>query len=74
MNIQITSVNMRYADGTIDNVQVHFNGRDEERTISVNGYIPLTAEEYEGNEAISALEGIVRQKVAERITQEVNAE
>ena len=74
MNIQITSVNMRYADGTIDNVQVHFNGRDEERTISVNGYIPLTAEEYEGNEAISTLEGIVRQKVAERITQEVNAE
>ena len=73
MIIQITSVNMRYKDGIIDNIQVHFTGRDEERTISVNGYIPLTAEEYEGNEAISALEGIVRQKVAERITQEVNA-
>lgn len=74
MNIQITSVNMRYADGTIDNVQVHFNGRDEGRTISVNGYIPLTADEYKGNEAISALENVVRQQVAEKITQETNAE
>ena len=74
MNIQITSVNVRYADNAVDSVQVHFNGRDEGRTISVNGYIPLTAEEYNGNEAISALEGVVRQQVAEKITQETNAE
>lgn len=68
MKIQITSVNMRYDDeGLVDRVQVHFNGHDDERTININGYIPLTAEQYAGNEAVSALEGIVRQEVSTKI-------
>lgn len=68
MNIQITNVSMRYVDGQIDSVQVHFNGQNDERTINVNGYIPLTAEQYKGNEAPSALIEIVRQEVANKIT------
>lgn len=68
MNIQITNVSMRYVDGQIDSVQVHFNGQNEERTINLNGYIPLTAEQYTGNEAPSALIEIVRQEVANKIT------
>ncbi|GEM01357.1 hypothetical protein SAMN05421839_10970 [Halolactibacillus halophilus] len=67
MNIQITNVSMRYVDGQIDSVQVHFNGQNDERTINVNGYIPLTAEQYMGNEAPSALIEIVRQEVATKI-------
>ena len=74
MKIQITSVNMRYSDGKVDRVQVHFTGHDEGRTISINGYIPLTAEEYEGNESVVALEGIVRQQVSEKILQEQEEE
>ncbi|WP_117161348.1 hypothetical protein [Paraliobacillus sp. X-1268] len=68
MNITITNVSMSYVDGAVDSVKVHFQGRDEERTINVNGYIPLTAEQYAGNEAPSALEGLVRQEVATKIT------
>jgi uncharacterized protein (DUF2126 family) len=71
MNIQITNVSMRYVDGQIDSVQVHFNGQNDERTINVNGYIPLTAEQYTGNEAPSTLIGIVRQEVAAKITNDV---
>lgn len=71
MNIQITNVSMRYVDGQIDSVQVHFNGQNDERTINVNGYIPLTAEQYTGNEAPSTLIGIVRQEVANKITNDV---
>lgn len=64
---------MRYKEGQVDSVQVHFNGNDEQRTISINGYIPLTAEQYAGNESVEALEGIVRQEVSEKVLQE-NAE
>lgn len=71
MNIQITNVSMRYVDGQIDSIQVHFNGQNEERTINLNGYIPLTSAQYAGNESLTALEGIVRQEVATKITNEV---
>ncbi|WP_183030289.1 hypothetical protein [Clostridium sp. 1xD42-85] len=64
---------MRYKEGQVDSVQVHFNGNDEQRTISISGYIPLTAEQYAGNESVGALEGIVRQEVSEKVLQE-NAE
>lgn len=65
--VQITSVNMRYKDGKVDSVQVHFTGNDEERTINLNGYIPLTAEEYQGNESIPSLERFVRNDVSQRL-------
>ncbi|MUV39486.1 hypothetical protein JNUCC1_03364 [Lentibacillus sp. JNUCC-1] len=67
MTINITSVNVRYAEGAADSVQVHFSAYDDQRTINVNGYIPLTAAEYEGNESLSALEGLVRQEVSSKI-------
>lgn len=67
MIVQITNVNLRYVEGDLDSVQVHFQGYDEHRTIHVGGYIPMTADEYKGNEALDTLEGIVRQRVSERI-------
>lgn len=65
---------MRYENDLLSEVQVHFRGNDENRTISVNGYIPLTAEQYSGNESVSALETLVRQEVANKIMQDSNAE
>ena len=67
MNIQITSVHMRYADGQVESVQAHFTARDEDRTLNLNGHVPLTAEEYEGNENISALERIAQQYISEKL-------
>ena len=74
MKIQITNVNMRYADGVVELVQVQFTGNDEERTVNINGYVPLTAEDYAGNESIANLEAVVRQSVADRLLDEVVAE
>lgn len=67
MKIQITSITTRFTDGALAGVQVHFSGHDEDRTINLNGYVPLTAEEYAGNEAMSALEDIVRNEVSKRV-------
>ncbi|MFD2657681.1 hypothetical protein [Gracilibacillus thailandensis] len=70
MNIQITGVNMRYKDDAIDSVHVQFKAANEGRSININGYILLTAEQYSGNEAISALEELVRNEVATKIMEE----
>lgn len=69
MNLNISRVSMQYSDGQLESVQVHFDGRNEPRTYSINGYVPLTAEEYEGNEAIPALEALVRSQIAEKIVE-----
>ena len=67
MKFQITNVNMRYAGGVVELVQVQFTGNDEGRTVNINGYIPLTAEEYAGNESIENLDRMVRQSLADRL-------
>jgi len=68
MNIQITNVNMRYAEGQLSGVQVYFSGKDQEQTINLTGHVPLTAEEYAGKESIEALSELIRQKVNEKLT------
>lgn len=72
MNIQITNINLRYQEGEIAGVQVFFNGSDEEKTININGYIPLTSQEYSGNESISSLSNLVKQKISERLLSPAN--
>ncbi|UOE96082.1 hypothetical protein [Alkalihalobacillus sp. LMS39] len=67
MEIQITSTNIRYADGDISAVHVQFQGRDTERTINLNGYIPLTREEYVSNLALPELTQVIREKLIERL-------
>jgi sulfur transfer protein SufE len=65
MNIQINSININYEDGQILKVQVFFNGNDSERAININGYITLTAEEYDGK-TFAELNDLVKQKVIEK--------
>jgi len=67
MQIQIASVNMRYENGEPASVQVFFNGHDEERQININGYVPLSAAEYAGNESLPALATVVRQQVSAKL-------
>lgn len=65
---------MQYGEGGISGVQVYFSGHDEERIININGYVPLTAEEYNGHEQLVALETLVREKVSDRLLAEPQAE
>ncbi|MEK4199109.1 MULTISPECIES: hypothetical protein [unclassified Cytobacillus] len=69
-DIQITGTNIRYADGDISVVHVQFQGHDPERTVSLSGYVPLTSEEYQGNESIPVLKNIIRTKLTERLQPE----
>lgn len=67
LEIQITATNVRYSGGEVSAVHVSFQGRDPEQTINLSGYVPLTPEEYEGNESLTVLTGIIRNKLIERL-------
>ncbi|MCM3180863.1 hypothetical protein [Cytobacillus horneckiae] len=69
-DIQITGTNIRYTSEGIFQVHVQFQAYDPERQISINGYIPFTAEQYEGNEVISALKELVRVELVNRLEPE----
>jgi len=73
MHIQITNISMRYSEGEVSGVHVYFNGQNSENTINISGYVPLTHSEYTGNESITALTNLVRQKVSERLLESPTA-
>mgnify|MGYP000869526163 FL=1 len=68
MNVQITNINISYTDSKINTVQVYFSGATENHEINISGYVPLTAEEYQGNESIEVLTGIVKQTIIEKLS------
>ena len=68
MNVQITNINISYNDGKINAVQVYFSGATENHEINISGYVPLTAEEYQGNESIEKLTDIVRQTIIDKLS------
>ncbi|UOQ85700.1 hypothetical protein [Gracilibacillus salinarum] len=74
MIVQILGIDSRYQEGSLESVRVRFKMTAEDGNININGYIPLTAAQYQGNEAFTQLEGIVKQEVANQITGEPNAE
>ncbi|MEK4825116.1 hypothetical protein NSS71_11205 [Niallia sp. FSL W8-0951] len=68
ITIEVTSVNIAYNKGTVSGVNVNFFATHEHQTINLNGYIPLTFEEYTpiAND-ISGLQAKVKEKVIESI-------
>lgn len=67
LELQITATNIRYTDIGVAAVNVQFQSKDSEGTINLSGYIPLTPDEYLGNEALSSLTEVVRTKLIERL-------
>jgi len=67
MNIQITNINIQYENEELSNVQIYFSGHDDERTVHLNGFIPLSSEEYVGNESVTALATLIKQKINEKL-------
>lgn len=68
MNVQITNININYTDSKINTVQVYFSATTENHEINISGYVPLTAEEYQGNESIEVLTGIVKQTIIDKLS------
>ncbi|SNT42248.1 hypothetical protein SAMN05444672_12226 [Bacillus sp. OK838] len=67
LEIQITATNIRYTDGGVSTVHVQFQSKDSEGAINLSGYIPLNADEYQGNEALTALTEVVRTRLINRL-------
>lgn len=65
MNVQITNVNIRYQDGQVSGLQVYFSGTNEDRSINLNGYIPLDSSEF--NLDVEELQNVVKTKIIERL-------
>lgn len=68
MNVQITNINISYVDSNINTVQVYFSATTENHEINISGYVPLTAEEYQGNESIEKLTELVRQTIVDKLS------
>jgi hypothetical protein len=68
--IEVTSVNIAYNKGTVSGVNVNFFGKHEHQTINLNGYIPLSFEEYTpiAND-INGLQDKVKEKVVAALTE-----
>ena len=64
MNITINSINLKLKDGELVGANVYFTGNED--TINLSGYIPLTAEEYDGK-TYAELESLVKTKVIEKL-------
>ena len=64
MNITINSINLKLKDGELVGANVYFTGN--EGTINISGYIPLTADEYDGK-TYAELESLVKTKVIEKL-------
>lgn len=76
MSLAIKEVNFSHAvndDGklVLQSAKVTYEAEftDGDDNFSVHGEPSLSAEEYEGNESVSALEGIVRSQIAEKIVE-----
>ncbi|NMH67298.1 hypothetical protein HF072_00575 [Bacillus sp. RO3] len=68
MNFRISNVQIKYSDdGQLEAVQVYFIANEQDNSINMSGNIPLTAEEYSGNESVAALAGIIKGRVIERL-------
>ena len=68
ITIEVTSVNIEYSKGVVNGVNANFFASHEHKTINLNGYVPLTFEEYTpiAND-IEALKDKVKEKVVDAI-------
>jgi len=65
IDVQINNINIRYEGGQVSGAQVYFNGSNEDHSISLSGYVPLTAEEFNLN--LAELQDLVKTKIIERL-------
>lgn len=70
IKIQISQTAYLYNQetGEVTAVHVHFHGFNQDRTINVNGFIPFALEEFQGNESLAVLSGLVRQQLVAQLS------
>lgn len=74
MLVEITNINISYDEGKIGGVEVFFSAENANSTIFINGSVPLTTEEYAGNEPIDKLITLIKQHLKEEVSEDVTEE
>ncbi len=67
MNMEITSVNPRRTDGIITRIDVFFTARMNNQSITINGYVEFSKDEFEDLINFPEIENISKQKLVEMI-------
>lgn len=66
MKFTITKASMQYVDEKIEKVEVHFEAREQDYSVTINGYFVFTKEEFEGKSFSELIEEI-KSKLTKRI-------
>lgn len=70
MVTEITSINLDYNNGEVNSVKIFFTSRNNGRNIHISGNLPLTGEEYKGNEAIDRLLTMIDEYIVAEINKQ----
>ncbi len=62
----ISSINIRYKNNDVDLAEIHFSSREEDYSVTTNGYFHFTKEEFEGK-SVRELVEMIKEKHVERI-------
>lgn len=62
----ISSINIKYKNNEVDLAEIHFSSREEDYSITTNGYFNFTKEEFEGK-SVKELVELIKSKHVERI-------
>jgi hypothetical protein len=66
MKIEVTGRNETWANGEVTSARVNYQVRNDDRNFNANGFVQLTAEEYQGNESPDKLHYIAVKDVIEK--------
>ena len=67
MDFEIRNKNMHYENEEVKSVTVNFSAKTEDRSISLNGRFTMTADEYNKDSSISALNEKAKQHVLDEL-------
>ncbi len=67
MKLYVNTAKVRFSDEGITGAEVFFNIKADERTFDLNGYIPITPEQYIENFQGNKLAEVVREELIKKL-------
>lgn len=67
MKLYVNTAKVRFDDNGIEGAEVFFNIKEDDRTFDLNGYIPVTAEQYIENFQGNKLADLTRQELIKKL-------
>ncbi|SEB15687.1 hypothetical protein SAMN05421743_12131 [Thalassobacillus cyri] len=66
MSIKVNNVQFVTVENE-EKVHIHFRGMDPAGQLDLNGYIPVTVQDYEKDASLEGMSGLVKNKLMERL-------